>query len=391
MSWVLLILSAIISGFSLLQFNHSESLFLWKLSIISTEFGHWLALFTFAIAAILLCTKGFAKKKPTRVSIAFLIFATLVFLRPTIELAWNFHAWSTDVIQSFSIHDQSPKTLPNLAGLYFGAYREVPTNVQTIKFWESGKDSLNFDYYPPTTASGALNPKGSPWVLMVHGGGWDSGDRLQLSELNSYLASRGIAVIAMDYRLAPQFTWPAQKDDVWNLVNYVKDHATDLKIDATRWAILGRSAGGQIAERIAFGPSEKGNLSPLGCIAMYAPADLTFAYDLGREDDILKSRVLIRDYLAGTPNERPETYHDASPLYWISKDSTPSLIIHGPNDPLVWYVHSKNVYEKLRAHGVAADLITIPWATHGFDYNISGPGSLISTYAIELFLKKVLL
>ena len=382
MTWVLLILSLVFGGFSLLQFNHTESLLLWKLSIMSTEFGHWFALVTCVLTILAACSK----KKPARWALFISTLATVSFLRPVIELSWNFHNWSDDVVRAFDIQDEAPKALPNLAGLYMGAYRRAPEKVQTIKFWESGKESLLFDYYP----SMKMQPE-APWVLVVHGGGWDSGDRFQLADINSYLASKGFAVISMDYRLAPNAVWPAQKDDVWHVVDYVKAHAKEMKINPARWAILGRSAGGQIAERVAFGPPEHDDPKPLGCIAMYAPADMIFAYDLGREDDILKSRLLIRNYLGGTPKERTEIYHDASPLFWISKDSTPSLIIHGPGDPLVWYVHSKNVYEKLRAQGVAADLISIPWATHGFDYNISGPGSLISSYAIELFLRKVLL
>ena len=255
MIWVLLILSLVFGGFSLLQFNHTESLFLWKLSIMSTEFGHWFALAT----CVLTILAAFSKKKLARWALFISTLATVSFLRPTIELAWNFHSWSSDLVRAFDIQDEEPKTFPNLAGLYMGAYRQAPANVQTIKFWQSGKDSLSFDYYPSMKSQAD-----APWVLVVHGGGWDSGDRLQLADLNSYLASKGFAVISMDYRLAPEAVWPAQKDDVWNVVDYVKAHAQEMKINASRWAILGRSAGGQIAERIAFGPPEHGDFKTAG-------------------------------------------------------------------------------------------------------------------------------
>ncbi|MDB5109638.1 MAG: lip2, partial [Mucilaginibacter sp.] len=67
----------------------------------------------------------------------------------------------------------------------------------------------------------------------------------------------------------------------------------------------------------------------------------------------------------------------------------PTLIIHGENDVLVAYEHSRRLNAKLQENGIKHFWLQLPWATHGFDYNINGPGGQLSTYTVERFLKTV--
>ncbi len=64
----------------------------------------------------------------------------------------------------------------------------------------------------------------------------------------------------------------------------------------------------------------------------------------------------------------------------------PTLLLHGQPDRLVWHKHSERLYERLKAAGVPAAFIDMSWATHGFDYNLNGPGGQISTGAVDDFL-----
>jgi len=232
-----------------------------------------------------------------------------------------------------------------------------------------------------------LAPRPAPWVVVVHAGGWNGGSPEQLGELNRVLAAEGYAVAAVSYRLAPEWKWPAQRDDVMAAVRYLKTHSAELGLDPEKWAVLGRSAGGQIAEAVAYGDAPSGLR---GCIAFYAPADLNFAFKYAAErGDIIRSKKLMIDLLGGTPAELKDAYNDASPYTKAGKDSPPTLLLHGANDALTWRKQSQRLQEKLQRAGAPAALILLPWATHGFDYTLNGPGGQISTYAVKGFLKSV--
>jgi acetyl esterase/lipase len=226
-------------------------------------------------------------------------------------------------------------------------------------------------------------------VVVIHGGGWNSGNPLEFPELNSVLAREGYAVASVDYRLLPSAKWPTQKDDVLSAIQYLIDHAHDYSIDPTRIVLLGRSAGGQLAEVIAFNPPDELKLAIVGCIAFYARADMNVGYQMGGEDDLHKIRPLLREYLDGTPESNPKNYHDASAFDFVDPTSPPILLLHGRHDEFVPYQQSLRLTEEIQKIRGSVLYLDLPWATHGFDYNIHGPGGQLSTQAILGFLKKV--
>ena len=112
-----------------------------------------------------------------------------------------------------------------------------PVPYQRFEYSRAGEQALTLDYYPAQSARDA------PWVLVIHGGGWESGDFSQLAELNSVLAGWGIAVFAINYRLAPQYKWPAPLDDARAAVEFIRTRAASFAfrpLDGPSWA--GRQA-----------------------------------------------------------------------------------------------------------------------------------------------------
>ena len=103
----------------------------------------------------------------------------------------------------------------------------------------------------------------------------------------------------------------------------------------------------------------------------------------------MDSRKVMNDYVGGTYAEIPQKYHDCSPLFFADKNSTPTLMIHGSNDPLVTYIHAIKLSTKLLENHIPHYWLELPWATHGFDYNLYGPGGQLSTFAVEQFLNRV--
>jgi len=98
----------------------------------------------------------------------------------------------------------------------------------------------------------------------------------------------------------------------------------------------------------------------------------------------------MENYLGGPYSEIPQKYKSASPIEYVTVDSPPTLIIHGRNDVLVAYEHSRRLAAKLENNRVPHYLLTLPWATHGFDYTLQGPGGQLSTFTIAMFLRKIL-
>ncbi|WP_029117008.1 alpha/beta hydrolase [Mycobacterium sp. URHB0044] len=102
-------------------------------------------------------------------------------------------------------------------------------------------------YWPPTT--GGTPP---PVVVFIHGGGWSVGD-LDTYDGTARLHAVGASafVVSVDYRLAPEHPYPAAVDDVWAATQWAAEHAADFGADAQRLAIVGDSAGGNLAAVVA--------------------------------------------------------------------------------------------------------------------------------------------
>ena len=365
-----LALSAFCLLISRLRFIPSQNITVWKTNLVAAEYGHWLAIVAFALM-VLIWLFGF-RRLPRILSATMFFLGGLFFLQPV----WQMHrltpGWSEDLAATFG-PDASGAVTPSVTDVWrLRSPEPVPSKLYDLN------PNLSLRAYPSV--------KGAPWVIVIHGGGWDSGDADQLPELNSELVRDGIAVFSVNYRLAPRFVWPAQLDDINIAVEFIRAHATEFGIDPERWAIFGRSAGGQIAECAGYREQKH---PPLGIIAFYSPSDMNFAYEFGREDDILHSRSLVRGYLGGTPAEVPANYLSASPINQATKNAPPTLLIHGPRDPLVWVRHSERLDARLRELGTKTLFIEIPWVTHGFDYNLFGPGGRVSTYAVRYFLRRI--
>jgi acetyl esterase/lipase len=374
-----LALATLLFSFSALPYLELPSIIAWKFSLVATEFGHWLALLSLLFVILSFYTQK--KSKFTRLSTLCLSVATVVFLIPSIECAKSFSSWISQLDQTFEIHAPLTAAHLDITRLYFGTPDRLIKPI-SLPFQESPV-ALTLDFYPAVTAE----TEKAPWVLVIHGGGWNSGQKDELPALNSYLANRGISVASISYRLAPEWKWPAPKEDALAAIRFLKSHSAALRIDPDRWAVLGRSAGGQIAEDLAYSIKDS---SLKGCVALYAPADMDFAYQFGREDDILHSLLLLRQYMGGSPNERADAYRDASPIDWVqSGGGVPTLLLHGEKDTLVWHKQSERLLDWLKSAGVSATLISLPWATHGFDYNINGPGGQITSALTARFLKRV--
>jgi acetyl esterase/lipase len=240
--------------------------------------------------------------------------------------------------------------------------------------------SLTLDYYSSVVAGKR------PCVVAIHGGSWISGNSKQLPELNSHLVRAGYHVVAINYRLAPRWKCPAPIEDTTAALKYLRNHADELNIDVDNFILLGRSAGGQIALLSAYTLEQ---LGIKGVIDFYGPADMIWGYMTPSNPLVLNSKRTLARYVGGDYYEIPEKYAASSPIEFVNQNTVPTLILHGAIDVLVFDAHGHRLVAKLNHHKIPHYFLQLPWATHGFDYHLYGPGGQLSTYAIEHFLHVV--
>ncbi|WP_214073619.1 alpha/beta hydrolase [Mucilaginibacter sp. dw_454] len=356
---------------SLLAIFKAPAYYLWLLAIGVTEFP-----LLFAGITALLTLSGIWIQKYQLIGTIIGVVAILIYLSPIVRAYVVASGLKHDINIDFaqSDNDENPFSITKLfAGNKPLSYK----NIQYVKYADT---SLNLDYYP----SQIIGKK--PCIIVIHGGSWSSGDSKQLPELNSHLARLGYNVAAIDYRMAPKWQNPAPVEDVQSAVKYLSKHADELNIDTNKFVLLGRSAGAQIALLAAYTLHDK-NIK--GIIDFYGPADMVWGYSIPSNPLIMDSRAVMRHYLGGPYEKVPQNYFNSSPIEFVDKNSPPTLIIHGHSDVLVAYEHSRRLNEKLNRFGIKHYWLKLPWATHGFDYNLNGPGGQLSTYAVERFLSAV--
>lgn len=366
---VLLLLIASLVVFS------APVLFLWQLKLVATEYGHWMVLGPIAVMLM-----GRRRSVLDSVSVGLAVLAAVLFMSSSLRAMLFASTAMGKMNPVFPAAAGATKGKPfSLTRMWFGS-APSPVDIQTFDYSEHEGSPLRLDFYP------AQGKASAPCVVMIHGGGWDSWVRTEFAEMNHYLARAGYAVAAIDYRLAPRWTWPATREDTLAALSYLTAHAAELNIDATRFVLMGRSAGGQVAESIAA-TGEQAEV--VGCIAFYSPADMRFAFQYAKRTDILNSDKLLRQFLGGTPTEVPENYDSASGYILANPRAVPTLLLHGVGDELVWVQQSQRYADRLRSLEVRNVFLRLPWATHAFDYNLRGPGGQLATWAVERFLASV--
>ncbi len=255
---------------------------------------------------------------------------------------------------------------------------EVP--FKTIEYKKTADKNLIADFYPSATNSL------SPLVIVIHGGSWQSGDSKQLPELNSFLAKKGYNVAAITYRLAPEYKAPAPVEDTKDAIAYFTAHAATFNIDTNNIILLGRSAGGQIALCAGYDTAQK-NIK--GIISFYGPADMVWGGRLKVNKLVINTDEIYNNYFGGLIDEVPQKFKESSAIDHAAAASPPTLMIHGTNDPLVFYQHEVRLQKRLNELHVPNYYLQLPFATHGCDYSLKGPAGQVSKYAVLRFIASV--
>jgi len=209
--------------------------------------------------------------------------------------------------------------------------------------------------------------------LHFHGGGWTLGAAHHNDVVLEELARTvGLAIISVDYRLAPEYPYPAGPDDCEAAALWLVEHAQS-EFGSTRLLIGGESAGAHLSAVTLIRLRDKHHLQP------FSRANLVFgAYDLVGTPSVQLSTdtlVLTRESIGWfteqfVPDADTRRDPDVSPLWADLRNLPPALFSVGTLDPLVddsLFMHARWV-----AAGNSSELAIYPGGVHGFTSNDFG-------------------
>ncbi len=212
---------------------------------------------------------------------------------------------------------------------------------------------------PPATSYGSLpeqvlqicQPRiefaGRPAILLIHGGGWTTGDKASLAARCRTMASFGYTVLNINYRLADGaagHAWPAALEDARQALTWLRANAATLGVDRRRIGIVGQSAGAQLAVFLGVAGLRDG----IVCVVEESgPIDLLSA----------ASFTSVVDPAVFTARPIEDAYRSASPVFRIERTSAPTMIVHGRADPLVPFSQAEELLAALRRKSVPAVML----------------------------------
>lgn len=294
----------------------------------------------------------------------------------------SFTTYSTDK----KIRKYHPEAVLATPSLPEGVKEYKDVVYTTIKKTPFGDRDLHVDIFRPDDG------KVYPALIMIHGGGWNSGDKSLQVPMAQQIAAKGYVTIPVEYRLIPEAVYPAGLHDIKTAVRWVRANADRYGIDPERIAVSGCSAGAQLATLVGVtngsrkheGKGEWGKTSSdiqaiinMDGISTFVSksniADARHRYETKGELPVNSQ------WLGGLYEDSPANWKEASSLLWITEKSAPICFISSGlprfsdgRDSLVCVYDSLGIYNE--RHRIPVDVHPFwffhPWVDSTVDYAV---------------------
>lgn len=228
-------------------------------------------------------------------------------------------------------------------------------------------------------------------ILMVHGGGWRSGNRSHNNTLARQLAARGFITITADYRLSTDALYPAAVNDLKTAVSWLRAHAASYRIDTNKIAILGFSAGGQLAALVGTTNQDKTYESAIKNHSSNVQAiididgTLAFIHPESGEGDDSRATSAATFWFGYSKTQKPELWHQAGALNHVGTNTPPILFINSSVDRM--HAGRDDMIKKLNALNIYSEMHSFPQAPHTFMF--FDPWFKPTLNYIDDFLKRI--
>jgi acetyl esterase/lipase len=211
----------------------------------------------------------------------------------------------------------------------------------------------------------ALRSSKTRMLIIIHGGGWSSGDK---SDFDSYIGEFQkrfpyYAFANLNYRLAKETGnyFPTQENDIQAAIQYLKNKTSEFKI-SNDFVFLGISAGAHLA--LLQGYKHSDELQPKGIISFFGPVDLQLLYTDANSDKSIP--YVLKSIMNTTLEGNPDIFQQSSPINYVNSSSAPTLMLHGDADKLVPVDQAYMLRDKLVELGVTNKLVVYPGQGHGW-------------------------
>jgi acetyl esterase/lipase len=260
----------------------------------------------------------------------------------------------------------------------------IPKNVKKqtdISYKKVNGRQLLLDVFYPKN-----NKKKKPAVLLIFGGGWRSGDKTQNHAMATELAKQGYIAVSAEYRLSLEAAYPAAVADLRDAVRWMRGHAEKYGLDPDKIAVMGCSAGGQLAALL--GTTNK--LTQFGG----QPIDTTRSsvQAILNIDGILAFRhpesaegAVAAQWLGGTYEQQPGNWEEAAALNHVDASAVPVLFINSSIPR--FHAGRDDMIRKLDSSGIYSEVHTIDDTPHPFWF--FHPWFERTMQYANIFLKKI--
>jgi acetyl esterase/lipase len=202
-------------------------------------------------------------------------------------------------------------------------------------------------------------------MIMIHGGGWTSGDKAELNPFVDTMKRRlpDYAIFNINYRLSTGTTnvFPTQENDIKDAIEFIYNKRTEYNI-SDKIVLIGASAGAHLAMLQAY--KQNSPTKPKAVVSFFGPSDLLDMYNNPAGGNTALSSLLATA-VGTTPTQNPSIYPLSSPLNFITNTAPPTILLHGSRDPLVSPSQSQLVKDKLTTQGVINQYVLYPGLGHG--------------------------
>ncbi|MDW7691324.1 alpha/beta hydrolase [Flammeovirgaceae bacterium SG7u.111] len=284
----------------------------------------------------------------------------------------------TTLITYNKIKKNYPEAVPAPDKLPKGVKEERDVVYTTLPDTPFGSRDLHVDVFQP-------KKKGKyPALIMVHGGGWRSGDKSMQIPMAQKLAAKGFVTVCVEYQLSLEAKFPAAVHNIKAAIRWMRANAEKYNIDPDKIAISGCSAGGQLAALVGmtngvekmegdhghpeFSSEIQAVVDIDGVIDFMAPLSL----NLDRRPDSPDV-----EWLGGTFYEVPGTWKDASSIFWANENSAPILFLnsgyprfHAGQDEMIGMFKIWDIYTEVHKFDVQVHPFWLfdPWVNPTVDY-----------------------
>jgi acetyl esterase/lipase len=241
-----------------------------------------------------------------------------------------------------------------------------------LKYGSFDGHPLLLDAYLPASQGQDL-----PAMVLIHGGGWWSGNRAYPRSVAETLARKGWAAFSIGYTLdtASLSGYPVQVEECQAALRWIERHAAEFHVDVHRLAVYGGSAGGYLASMLAvLGPGRPHYVPVAAAVSISGPDDPALLVKEYREHDACRPTGCAITYAAlnhlswflGCPLDRcsARLLREASPVYHVTRQ-TPPFFLYNSSEEIIPLSQATTMQTALRREGVPVRLMVIPGTSHG--------------------------